>query len=90
MWVRSLARAVRNRHWPLTGGPGPVKYIFKISNSTQTCKFKTEGFLCSKNIQTLHAARFEYFEHLSPLGQLQILNIIYVINSGTQFNLNLP
>jgi hypothetical protein len=30
------------------------------------------------------------FEHLSPLGRLQILNRIHVINSGTEFNFNLP
>jgi hypothetical protein len=45
---------------------------------------------CSKYIQTLYAARFQYFEQLSKLGQLQIRNRIHVINSGTQINLNLP
>jgi hypothetical protein len=46
-----------------------------------------EAFYCSKNIKTLHGARFEYFEQLSLLGRLQILNRIYVINSGTYCNL---
>jgi hypothetical protein len=49
-----------------------------------------EAFMYSKNVQTLHAARFEYFEQLSQLGRLQVLNRIHVINSGTQFNLNFP
>jgi hypothetical protein len=44
-----------NENRPPTCGPVPVKYIFKFSNSTETCKFKNEFFPCSKNIQTLHA-----------------------------------
>jgi hypothetical protein len=48
-----------------------------------------EAFPCLKNIQSLHSARFEYFEQLSQLGRLQILNRIHVVNFGTQFNLNL-
>jgi hypothetical protein len=70
--------------------PRPVKYIFKYLNSTQMYKSKREAFLCSKNIQTLYAARFQYFQQLSQLGRLQSLNRIYVINSGTYFNLILP
>jgi hypothetical protein len=42
-----------------------------------------EAFPCSKNIQTLQSARFEYSEQLSPLGQLPILNINQVKNPGT-------
>jgi hypothetical protein len=67
-----------------------VKEFFKFPNSTQTCKFKREAFPCSKNIQIVHEARLECFEQLSPLGQLQIRNRIHVINSGIEFNLNLP
>jgi hypothetical protein len=74
---------------PLTGGPGPDS-IFQISNLAQIRKFKIEAFMCSKNIQTLNEAIFEYFKQISQLGQLQILNRIYVINSGTKFNLNPP
>jgi hypothetical protein len=64
--------------------------IFKFPNSTQTCKFKKEAFLSRKNIKTLHAAIFEFFEQCSPLDRLQILDIIHIINSGTEINLNLP
>jgi hypothetical protein len=49
-----------------------------------------ETFPSSKNIQTLHGAIFKYFEQLSQLGKLQILNRIHVINSRTDSNLNLP
>jgi hypothetical protein len=80
----------QNGNGPLTGGPGPVKSIFKFSNSTQNCKFKKEAFPCPKNIKTLYMARLEYFEQLSQLGRVQILNRNHVINSGTEFNLNLP
>jgi hypothetical protein len=48
-----------------------------------------QAFSYSKIIQIFHDARFEYFEQLSQLGRLQILNIIYEINYGTEFNLNL-
>jgi hypothetical protein len=48
-----------------------------------------EGFPCSKNIQILDGATFEYYEELSQLGQLLILNIIHGINSRTKLNLNL-
>jgi hypothetical protein len=44
---------------------------------------KKEALLCSKNIQTLHAARIEYCEQLSSVGRFQILNRIHVINFGT-------
>jgi hypothetical protein len=47
-----------------------------------------EDFHCSKNIQTFHGTRFEYFEQHSKLGWLQILNRIHDKNSGTYFNLN--
>jgi hypothetical protein len=71
-------------------GPAWLNIFSKISNSTQISKFKKEAFPCSKNIKTLHDAKFEYFEQLYPLRRLQILNKIHVINSGTEFNLNLP
>jgi hypothetical protein len=58
----------QNGNGPLIGGPGLVIYIFKFPNNTQTYKFKKEAFHCSKNIQTLHATRIEYFEQLSQLG----------------------
>jgi hypothetical protein len=45
-------------------------------------------FPYSKNIQTLHVIRFECFEQLSKLGQLQIINGIHVINSRIEFKLN--
>jgi hypothetical protein len=48
-----------------------------------------EAFLFSKNIQTLYGARFEYSEQLSELGPPQTLNIIHVINSRIDSNLNL-
>jgi hypothetical protein len=38
----------------------------------------------------LHDAGFEHDEQLSPLAQLQILNISHVINFGTDSHLNLP
>jgi hypothetical protein len=89
-WDRTTVPGGQNGNEPPTGGPGPAKYIFKFSNSTQTCKYKKEAFPYSKNIHSLHAAIFEYLEQLSQLGQLQILNRTHVINSGTQFNLKIP
>jgi hypothetical protein len=47
-----------------------------------------EAFSWTKNIPILHGAIFEYLEQLSQLGQLQILNRIHAINSGTDFNFN--
>jgi hypothetical protein len=49
-------------------GPHPTSIILCNSNSAQTCKLKMKAFLFYKNIQTLHGARFEYFEQLSQLG----------------------
>jgi hypothetical protein len=48
-----------------------------------------EVFPYSKIIQVLHGARLKYYEQLSKLGRLQILNKILVINSGTDYNLKL-
>jgi hypothetical protein len=48
-----------------------------------------EAFSCSKNIQILHGARFVYYEQLSQLGQLQILNRTHGMNSEIEFYLNL-
>jgi hypothetical protein len=42
------------------------------------------------NSQTLHEARFEYVEQLSPLAHLQIPTASHVINFGMDLNLNLP
>jgi hypothetical protein len=57
--------------------PGPLAYrpalkFVQYSKSAQTCKFKFSAFPRTKNIQNMHEARFEYFETLSPLGQLKI------------------
>jgi hypothetical protein len=38
----------------------------QISNSSKVLKFKTEAFPYYKNTQTLHEARFAYFEQVSP------------------------
>jgi hypothetical protein len=40
-------------------------------------------------MQTLRATRLEYCEQLTPLDRLQIRNMIHVINSVTEINLNL-
>jgi hypothetical protein len=64
---------------------------WKFSNfpkTTRKCKFKTNTFHCSKNSQTFHDARFQYYEQLSQLGQLQIAKRIHVINLRTYSNLN--
>jgi hypothetical protein len=55
----------------------------------QTVKSNSNALPCFKNIEALHATRFEYFEQLSPLDQLQIPNRIHVINFGAGSNLNL-
>jgi hypothetical protein len=55
----------------------------------QTVKSNSNALPCFKNIQALHATRFEYFEQLSLLDQLQIPNRIHVINFGAGSNLNL-
>jgi hypothetical protein len=49
----------------------------------QTCKFKIDVFQCSKNSQISHDSRVEYFEQLYKLYGLQITNINYVKNLGT-------
>jgi hypothetical protein len=49
-----------------------------------------KAFPLSKNIQILYGRVFEYSEQLSQLGQHQVLDKIYVINSGTDSNLNFP
>jgi hypothetical protein len=89
-WDQATVPSSQYGNGPLTCGPGLVKYIFKFPNSTQICKFIKETFAWTKNIKTFHATRFEYFQQLFQLGRLQILNKIHVINSGTEFNLNLP
>jgi hypothetical protein len=86
---RKPVRVVRNRLGPLIGGPGLVTNFFQISNSAQICKFKMEAFLYSKNIQILYAAILDYFQQLSQLGRLQIINIIDAINFRKEFNLKL-
>jgi hypothetical protein len=67
-----------NGNGPLTYGPGPLN---NFSNFQTPLKLVN-----SKRRPTI----FEYFEQLSPLGRVQILNRIHVINNGTEFNLNLP
>jgi hypothetical protein len=42
-----------------------------------------EAFPCSKNIQVLDEARFEYPEQLCQFGQLHTPNRNHVINLGT-------
>jgi hypothetical protein len=69
--------------------PARFKDFSNIQNQLKICNFKIDAFPCSKNIQTLHDASFEYFEHLSRLGLLQIPNRIHAINFGTDSNLNL-
>jgi hypothetical protein len=69
--------------------PSQLQVFFPISNSAQIHKFKMEAFSCSKNIQTLYDARFEYLEQLYQLGRLQIIYIVHAINSTKEFNLNL-
>jgi hypothetical protein len=68
VWDRVTVPGGQNGNGLLTGGPGAVKYIFKFPNSTQTYKFKKETFPSTKNIKTLHAATFGYFEQISKLG----------------------
>jgi hypothetical protein len=74
---------------PLVCGPGPLNNFSNFQTPLKQVNSK-KLFRAPKNIQTLHAARFEYFEQLSALGRLQILNSIHGINSGTEFNLNVP
>jgi hypothetical protein len=70
-------------------GPAQFELFSKIQTQLKICKFKMEVFPCSKNIKTLHIAIFEHSKQLSPLGRLQIINKFQVINSGTDYNLNL-
>jgi hypothetical protein len=56
----------------LTSGPGPFKLSQMNFQLFQTLEFNLNAFPCSKNTQTLHEARLEYFEQLSQLGQLHI------------------
>jgi hypothetical protein len=83
------SRAVKSENGPLRGGSIPIVESHQFPNSIQTSKLKQEAFPCPKNIQIFHRTRFNYFDHLSRLGRLQILNAIHGINSGTEFNLNL-
>jgi hypothetical protein len=55
---------------PLTSGLGPVKRFFQNWKSAHICKFKNLIFPSSKNIETLHEARYECFEQLSQLSRL--------------------
>jgi hypothetical protein len=79
---RSVSDTVgRHRVWSVleTGpvnvaiGPGRNRLpkIFQYLKAIQTCKFKSNAFPMSKNIQTCHDASFEYGEQLPPLAQLQ-------------------
>jgi hypothetical protein len=66
----------------------PSNRFFQYSSSTQSCKFKSSTFSMSKIIQTLHEARFKYFEQFSQMGQLRIPNRISDIKFGTDSSLN--
>jgi hypothetical protein len=92
LWARTgpgTDRRGKKENGLLTSGPQANSILFQNSNSAQTGKFKMEDFHCSKNIQNLPSARFEYFEQLFQLNQLKIPNRIHVINFGTYSNLNL-
>jgi hypothetical protein len=56
--------------------PGLKILIFQNSKLAQICKFKIDTFHCYKNSQTLHDARFEYFEKTFSIGS----------NSNSQHN----
>jgi hypothetical protein len=76
----------------LTGGPVSKltqPNFFQLIKFSSNWKFNLKALPSFKNTQTLHETRFEYFEHLSQLGQLPIPNIHHVINFGTDSNLNL-
>jgi hypothetical protein len=70
-------------------GPTRFEDFFWYSKSAQTLKFKMRALLMSKNTQTWHGARFEYFEQLSQSGWLQIPNKIHIIILWIDLNLNL-
>jgi hypothetical protein len=68
----------------------PLKIVFfQFTKMAQNLKSNSNAFAWFKNIQTLHVFRFEYFEQLSKLGELQIPNRIHVIKFGIDSNLNL-
>jgi hypothetical protein len=71
------------------GRPSTLGEIdFPIYKIPQSLKSNSNASPWFKNIQTLHAAIFEYFEQLSQLGHLQIPNRIHVKKFGTDSNLN--
>jgi hypothetical protein len=89
---------------PLTGPYSQAQLARAWCAVTKHCRGQSDTMMSSpptqrrrrsqinrgKMVQSLHVARFEYFEQLSPLGWLQILNRINVINSWAEINLNLP
>jgi hypothetical protein len=67
----------------------PVHPFSKFLKIAETCKSKTDAFLCSKFFPILYAPRLEYSEQLFQLYDLQIPNRIHVINPGTDSNFNI-
>jgi hypothetical protein len=68
----------QNRNEPLTGGPGYANIFSNFQTPLKLANSKRKLSHAPKNIQTLHGAIFEYFEQISQVGQLQILNRIHV------------
>jgi hypothetical protein len=72
----------------LTGEPAQFGDFPNLKKIVQICKFKTDTFLCSKNIETLYGPRSEYSKQCSQLGQLQIPNRMHAIKFRTYSNSN--
>jgi hypothetical protein len=71
-------------------GPSRFEFSSIIQTQQELVNLKMKAFPLSKNIQILYGRVFEYSEQLSQLGRHQVLDRIYVINSGTDSNLNFP
>jgi hypothetical protein len=88
--MRSPTRVIRNWRGLLIGGPGLVKYILNFETPLKLANSKRKPSLTSKIFKLCMQLDLNNFEQLSPLGRLQILNRIHVLNSGTQLIMNLP
>jgi hypothetical protein len=83
------------RAWGRSCSDGPTQltpsnWFLHYSKTVQNLKSNSNTVLCSKNAETLHAARFGDDEQLSPLAQLEIPTPYHGIILWTDSYLNLP
>jgi hypothetical protein len=87
LWDQVTILGSQNGNGPLTSRPGPVKKFFQNSTLHSNLQIKKGSIPLLQNIKTLHGDKITYFEELSKLGRLQILNKIHAINFVKEFNM---